>query len=48
MRMGAPIFVKTDDPYEQAKAHADKGLRAAYCRLGNNAPPEKAGVEVVC
>jgi len=31
IRMGGPIFVKTDDPEEQAKAHRTLGYRAAYC-----------------
>lgn len=30
MRMGGPIFVKTDDPAEQARAHRALGYRAAY------------------
>jgi sugar phosphate isomerase/epimerase len=30
MRLGGPIFVKTDDPALLAKAHRDLGYRAAY------------------
>lgn len=31
MRLGAPVFVKTNDPKELAQAHVDLGYRAAYC-----------------
>jgi sugar phosphate isomerase/epimerase len=31
IRLGGPIFVKTDDPVELAKAHRALGYRAAYC-----------------
>ncbi|OGG55389.1 MAG: hypothetical protein A3F84_04495 [Candidatus Handelsmanbacteria bacterium RIFCSPLOWO2_12_FULL_64_10] len=31
MRLGAPVFVKTDDSAELARAHRRKGFRAAYC-----------------
>lgn len=31
MRLGAPVFVKTQDPAELAKAHKDLGYGAAYC-----------------
>ena len=31
MRLGAPVFVNTDDPLELAKAHKAEGYRAAYC-----------------
>jgi sugar phosphate isomerase/epimerase len=30
-RLGGPIFVKTEDPVELAKAHRKLGYRAAYC-----------------
>jgi len=30
MRLGGPIFVKSDDPAVLAKAHRDLGYRAAY------------------
>jgi sugar phosphate isomerase/epimerase len=30
IRLGGPIFVKSDDPAVQAKAHRDLGYRAAY------------------
>ena len=35
LRLGGPIFVKSDDPAELAQAHLDLGYRAAY------APPVK-------
>ena len=31
MRLGGPVFEKTDDPRELAKAHRKMGYRAAYC-----------------
>ena len=31
VRLGGPIFVKTDDPEELARAHRHLGYRAAYC-----------------
>jgi len=31
IRLGGPIFVKTDDPEEMARAHRELGYRAAYC-----------------
>lgn len=31
IRLGAPIFVKTDDPEALAQAHVKLGYRAAYC-----------------
>jgi sugar phosphate isomerase/epimerase len=31
LRLGGPIFVKTDDPEELALAHRKLGYRAAYC-----------------
>ncbi|MBM4049380.1 MAG: sugar phosphate isomerase/epimerase, partial [Planctomycetes bacterium] len=31
MRLGAPVFVKTADAVELAKAHRDLGYGAAYC-----------------
>jgi sugar phosphate isomerase/epimerase len=30
LRLGGPVFVKSDDPYVLAKAHRDLGYRAAY------------------
>jgi sugar phosphate isomerase/epimerase len=37
IRLGGPIFVKSDDPVELARAHREQGYTAAYC------PPLKAG-----
>lgn len=37
IRLGGPIFVKTDDPHELAREHRRLGYRAAYC------PRAKAG-----
>lgn len=31
MRLGAPVFVQTEDPVELARAHRAAGYRAAYC-----------------
>ena len=31
MRLGAPVFLKTEDPAEFARAHRAQGYRAAYC-----------------
>lgn len=31
VRLGGPIFIKTDDPVELARAHRKLGYRAAYC-----------------
>ena len=31
MRLGAPVFLKTEDPAELARAHRAEGYRAAYC-----------------
>jgi len=31
IRLGGPVFVKTDDPRELARAHRDLGYSAAYC-----------------
>src|SRR5262245_10843559 len=31
LRLGGPIFVKTEDPDELAAAHHKLGYRAAYC-----------------
>ncbi|MCI0718212.1 MAG: TIM barrel protein, partial [Acidobacteria bacterium] len=31
LRLGGPIFVKTEDPEELARAHHELGYRAAYC-----------------
>ena len=33
IRFGAPIFTRFDDPDDWARAHAEKGYRAAYCPL---------------
>jgi sugar phosphate isomerase/epimerase len=37
IRLGGPIFLKSDDPVELARAHVEQGYKAAYC------PPLKAG-----
>lgn len=37
IRLGAPIFVKSDDPEVLARAHVECGYKAAYC------PPLNAG-----
>ncbi|MEW5976898.1 MAG: sugar phosphate isomerase/epimerase [Acidobacteriota bacterium] len=31
LRLGGPVFVKTEDPEELAEAHLQQGYRAAYC-----------------
>jgi len=31
MRLGAPVFTDSDDPDELARAHRNRGLRAAFC-----------------
>lgn len=31
LRLGGPIFQKSEDPYELAQAHRNLGYRAAYC-----------------
>ena len=31
MRLGAPVFIQTEDPAELARAHRAEGYRAAYC-----------------
>jgi sugar phosphate isomerase/epimerase len=31
LRLGGPIFTKTDDPEEMARVHHELGYRAAYC-----------------
>src|SRR5436189_1441247 len=31
LRLGGPVFVKTEDPDELARAHRQLGYRAAYC-----------------
>ena len=31
LRLGAPAFIKTDDPVELARWHRDQGYGAAYC-----------------
>ncbi|MBM4046403.1 MAG: hypothetical protein FJ279_14940 [Planctomycetes bacterium] len=41
MRLGAPIFVKTADFNDLARAHVERGYRASFCRLGANATPEQ-------
>ena len=41
MRLGAPVFVKTNDPQELAKAHTAEGYRAAYCPSVTLKEPER-------
>ena len=41
MRIGAPNFVKAATPDELAKAHVERGYRAAFCPIGANATPEQ-------
>lgn len=31
IRLGAPVWVKADDPEEHARVHREKGYRAGYC-----------------
>ncbi len=31
VRLGGPVFARTDDPEELARAHVKQGYRAAYC-----------------
>jgi sugar phosphate isomerase/epimerase len=42
IRMGGPIFLKTDDPVEMAKEHRRLGYTAAYCPNGDPAAIRKA------
>ncbi|MCZ6677819.1 MAG: sugar phosphate isomerase/epimerase [Candidatus Poribacteria bacterium] len=41
MRLGAPVFVETDEPQELAKAHKAEGYRAAYCPKVTLNEPER-------
>jgi sugar phosphate isomerase/epimerase len=40
MRLGAPVFIKTDNPREWAEAVRQKGYRAAYCPIGADSAPQ--------
>ena len=42
IRLGGPIFLKSDDPRELAKEHRRLGYTAAYCPNGNPAEIKKA------
>lgn len=42
VRLGGPIFLKSDDPAELAKEHRRLGYSAAYCPNGNPAEIKKA------
>jgi hypothetical protein len=42
VRLGGPIFLKSDDPAELAKEHRRLGYRAAYCPAGNPSEIKKA------
>jgi sugar phosphate isomerase/epimerase len=42
IRLGGPIFLKSDDPSELAKEHRRLGYTAAYCPNGNPADIKKA------
>ena len=42
VRLGGPIFLKSDDPVELAKEHRRLGYTAAYCPAGNPAEIKKA------
>jgi sugar phosphate isomerase/epimerase len=42
IRLGGPIFLKSDDPRELAKEHRRLGYTAAYCPNGNPAEIRKA------
>lgn len=42
IRLGGPIFLKSDDPREQAKEHRRLGYTAAYCPTGDPAQIKKA------
>jgi len=41
MRIGAPVFVEAKDPFELARAHAERGYRASFCRISPNASPDQ-------
>ncbi len=41
MRIGAPIFNRPPDPDGQARAHVERGYRAAFCPIGPNATPDQ-------
>jgi len=41
VRLGGPIFAKTDDPEELARAHVKLGYRAAYCPNVSLADPAR-------
>jgi sugar phosphate isomerase/epimerase len=43
MRIGAPMFVRPSDPKELAKAHVERGYRAAYCPIPND-PGQRAQI----
>ena len=42
VRLGGPVFLKSDDPRELAKEHRRLGYTAAYCPNGNPAEIRKA------
>jgi sugar phosphate isomerase/epimerase len=42
VRLGGPIFLKSDDPAELAKEHRRLGYSAAYCPAGNPSEIKKA------
>jgi sugar phosphate isomerase/epimerase len=42
VRLGGPIFLKSDDPAELAREHRRLGYSAAYCPAGNAAEIKKA------
>jgi sugar phosphate isomerase/epimerase len=42
VRLGGPVFLKSDDPRELAKEHRRLGYAAAYCPNGNPAEIKKA------
>jgi sugar phosphate isomerase/epimerase len=42
VRLGGPIFLKSDDPAELAKEHRRLGYTAAYCPAGNPSEIKKA------
>jgi len=42
VRLGGPIFLKSDDPAELAKEHRRLGYTAAYCPTGNPSEIKKA------
>src|SRR5262245_9510786 len=41
LRLGGPIFLKSDDPVELAKEHRRLGYRAAYCPAAETKDAEK-------